>query len=146
MEIMPDWTVVFLLLFPVAVTAAVLYKIILMPMLDYLEERQAAIASGTTGVDAINADLEARTAEYDRQLQVARSKGSEIRNAKRVEAKAAYDEQIAAARSEAEAQISQAIEEIQAAAVEARTGLQDSSEALAAQIAGQVLGRPVAQG
>ncbi len=146
MEIMPNWTVVFLQLIPFAVTAAVLYKIILMPMLDYLEERQAAIASGTTGVDAINADLEARTAEYDRQLQVARSKGSEIRNAKRVEAKAAYDEQIAAARSEAEAQISQAIEEIQAAAVEARTGLQDSSEALAAQIAGQVLGRPVAQG
>ena len=146
MEIMPNWTVVFLQLIPFAVTAAVLYKIILMPMLDYLEERQAASASGTTGVDAINADLEARTAEYDRQLQVARSKGSEIRNAKRVEAKAAYDEQIAAARSEAEAQISQAIEEIQAAAVEARTGLQDSSEALAAQIAGQVLGRPVAQG
>ena len=146
MEIMPNWTVVFLQLIPFAVTAAVLYKIILMPMLDYLEERQAAIASGTTGVDAINADLEARTAEYDRQLQIARSKGSEIRNAKRVEAKAAYDEQIAAARSEAEAQISQAIEEIQAAAVEARTGLQDSSEALAAQIAGQVLGRPVAQG
>ena len=146
MEIMPNWTVVFLQLIPFAVTAAVLYKIILMPMLDYLEERQAAIASGTTGVDAINADLEARTAEYERQLQAARSKGSEIRNAKRVEAKAAYDEQIAAARSEAEAQISQAIEEIQAAAVEARTGLQDSSEALAAQIAGQVLGRPVAQG
>ena len=87
MEIMPNWTVVFLQLIPFAVTAAVLYKIILMPMLDYLEERQAAIASGTTGVDAINADLEARTAEYDRQLQIARSKGSEIRNAKRVEAK-----------------------------------------------------------
>ena len=55
-----------------------------MPMLDYLEERQAAIMSGTTGVDAINADLEARAAEYDRQLQAARLKGSEIRNAKRV--------------------------------------------------------------
>ena len=146
MEIMPNWTVVFLQLLPFAVTAAVLYKIILMPMLDYLEERQAAIASGTTGVDAINADLEARAAEYDRQLQAARSKGSEIRNAKRVEAKAAYDEKIAAARAEAEAQISQAIEEIQLAAAEARTGLQDSSEALASQIAGQVLGRPVAQG
>ena len=146
MEIMPNWTVVFLQLLPFAVTAAVLYKIILMPMLDYLEERQAAIASGTTGVDAINADLEARAAEYDRQLQAARSKGSEIRNAKRVEAKAAYDEKIAAARAEADAQISQAIEEIQLAAAEARTGLQDSSEALASQIAGQVLGRPVAQG
>ena len=90
--------------------------------------------------------MEARAAEYDRQLQAARSKGSEIRNAKRVEAKASYDEKIAAARAEAEAQISQAIEEIQEAAVEARTGLQGSSEALAAQIAGQVLGRPVAQG
>jgi len=146
MEIMPNWTVVFLQLLPFAVTAAVLYKIILMPMLDYLDERQAAIASGTTGVDAINADLEARATEYDRQLQAARSKGAEIRNAKRVEAKTSYDEKIAAARAEAEAQISQAIEEIQAAAVDARTDLKSSSEDLASQIAGQVLGRPVAQG
>ena len=144
MEIMPDTTVMALQLIPFLVTLAALYKIILSPMLDYLEERQQAIESGTTGVDQMNADIEARTAEYENQLKAARSAGAEIRGARRTEAKAEYDAQISAARGEAEAQINEALVEIQASAGSAREELKVSSQVLAAQISSQVLGRPVA--
>jgi F-type H+-transporting ATPase subunit b len=144
MEIIPDPTVMALQLIPFLVTLAALYKIILAPMLDYLEERQSAIESGTTGVDQMNADLEARAADYENQLKAARSAGAEIRGARRVEAKAGYDAHIATARGEAESQINEALVEIQASAGSAREELQGSSQVLAAQISSQVLGRPVA--
>jgi F-type H+-transporting ATPase subunit b len=146
MEIMPNWTLMALQLIPFAVTIFALYKIILAPMLDYLEERQAAIHSGTQGVDDLNKEIEERIADYDSQLKAARSKGSDIRSAKRAEAKASYDEHIAQARTEAETKINDALTEIQTAAGDARAELETTSQTLAAQISSQVLGRPVAQG
>jgi F-type H+-transporting ATPase subunit b len=146
MEIMPNWTVMALQLIPFFVTILALYKIILAPMLDYLEERRKAIESGTKGVDTLNAQLEARTAEYDLKLRAARSKGSEIRASKRADAKASYDDRISEARQDAEKQVNLALTEIQAGALEARTELEKTSQTLAAEIAAQVLGRPLAEG
>ena len=146
MEIMPDWNVMAVQLIPFLVTIVALYKIILAPMLDYLEERQKSIESGTTGVDELNAQLEAKSSEYQTQLRAARSKGSEIRAEKRGEAKAAYDARILEARGEADQQINEALTVIKAEADQARGELQNTSQVLAAQIASQILGRPTAQG
>ena len=146
MEIIPDPMVAVLQLIPFAVTLFALYKIILSPMLDYLDERQATINRGTQGVDDLNKDIDARIEDYDSQLKAARVQGSEIRSAKRNEAKASYDERIAQARSEAEGKVNDALTEIQTAADSARTELETTSQNLAAQISSQVLGRPVAQG
>jgi len=146
MEIMPNWTVMALQLIPFFVTILALYKIILSPMLDYLEDRRKAIESGTKGVDSLNAELQLRADEYELKLKAARSKGSEIRAGKRAEAKASYDSRISVVRSEAETKISQALTEIQAGAEKARTELETQSQVLAAEISAQVLGRPMAEG
>ena len=144
MQIIPDPLVMALQMIPFLVTLVALYKIILSPMLDYLDERQKTIESGTSGVDALNSEIAERTAEYENQLKAARSHGSEIRGAKRAEAKLAYDERISAARGEAESQVNQALVEIQSEVDGARGDLEVQSKVLAAQISSQVLGRPVA--
>ena len=146
MEIMPDPMVMALQLVPFLVTLAALYKIILAPMLDYLDDRTKAIESGTKGVDALNSQIEARTAEYEAQLKAARSKASDIRAAKRAEAKASYEDKIMIARKDADGRIHESLEEIRTVAAEARAELKESSQSLADQISTQVLGRSVAQG
>jgi F-type H+-transporting ATPase subunit b len=146
MEIMPDPMVMALQMVPFLVTLAALYKIILLPMLDYLDDRTKAIESGTKGVDALNAQIEARTAEYEAQLKIARSKASDIRAAKRAEAKASYEDKIMIARKESDGRVHESIEEIRLLAGKAREELKESSQSLADQISTQVLGRRVGQG
>jgi len=144
MQIIPDPLVMALQMIPFLVTLVALYKIILSPMLDYLDDRQKTIEKGTSGVDALNAEIAERTSQYENQLKAARSHGSEIRGAKRAEAKSAYAEKIAAARGEAEGRINQALAEIQGEVDGARGELEVHSKVLAEQISSQVLGRPVA--
>lgn len=146
MQIIPDFTQVFLNMLPFMVAMVGMYQIILKPMLAYLLERDAAIKGGHQEAERIEAEVTARMAEYEAKLAQARAEIVTLRAEKRAEAQERYDAVIAEARTDAEGKITAALGEITAAKDAASGQLKTMSGEIADQVAGQVLGRSLSAG
>ena len=83
-------------------------------------------------------------AAYEAELQSARAEVAALRMDQRAEAQAAYETVLAEARAAADSEINTALGEIAATREAAAKTLKTSSEELALQVAGRVLGREVA--
>jgi len=143
-NIIPSLLPMALNLLPFLVAIVGMYYIILKPMVAYLEERETAISQGLQEAEKIEAQIKERMVAYEAELERAKGEVAALRAERRAEAQAAYDEVLAGARSDAEAQIEAAVKKIDAARAAAATALKASSEDLAIQAAGQVLGRQLA--
>ncbi len=141
MSILPDPLQTALNMLPFLVAVVGMYYIILKPMIAYLAEREDAIKGGRAEAEKIEVRIIEKMATYDAELEGARAEVASLRMDHRAEAQAAYNGVIAAARAAAEVQISEALGEIHASRDAAAQTLRKSSEELAVQLAGQVLGR-----
>ena len=146
MDIEPEAWMTALSALPFLVTIIALYFIIFKPMLDYLDERLAAMEGGVSEARELEARIAEQTAEYDEKLRAARAQASDLRARMRDETEAEVDAVLAKARAEADAEVEAARVSIQAEADAARAALEETAAALAGTIAGRVLGKPVAAG
>ena len=146
MDVMPNLITVALQVIPFLVACFALTKIIFFPMLDYLAERKQAIDGNRAEAAELHSRIQERTAEYEARLLAARQQVSELRAKARAEATDRYDAAISAARAEAEAEIAQAVVQINESKAVASGQLELTAQSLAGEIAGQVLGRAGAVG
>jgi F-type H+-transporting ATPase subunit b len=121
-----------------------MYRIILKPMVAYLDERNDAIEGGKQEAAEIEARITERAEEYDARLAQARQTVSGLRADRRAESQEAYDAQIALVRSDADTAISSALDEINAARAVAAATMKQNVDDLANAVAGRVLGRELA--
>ena len=121
-----------------------IYFIILKPLFAYLEVGVAAISSGRTEAEGIEAQIAEKMAAYEAELDKAKGEIATLRNEQRAEAQAAYDGVLAQARTEADGQVGEAVTSIEATRAAAAQTLQGTSAELAQQVASQVLGRELA--
>jgi len=144
MSILPDPMQMALNMVPFLAAVFGMYFIILKPLIAYLDERDAAIEGGRAEAEEIEARIGEKMATYEQQLATAKADVATLRNDQRAQAQSAYDAVIAQARTAAEAEINEAVVQISATRDAAAETLKASSEELATQVAGQVLGRQVA--
>jgi F-type H+-transporting ATPase subunit b len=145
MEIIPDLVQVLLNTLPFLTTVLGMYYIVFRPMINYLEARDEAIQGGRAEAEAIEELIRQRMDEYEQRLAVARIEVTALRATRRVEAQAAYADVVSEARVEADAKVAQVVSEIAAARDAAKAQLKGLSGEFADQVAGQVLGRPIAR-
>lgn len=146
MEIIPDINQVLLNMLPFLVAVLGMYKIILSPMVDYLLERQAAIASGITEAKEIEEQIDDRMTDYQSRLDEARKDVTALRAERRASAQEAYEGVVGQAREASATKIEAALGEIASARDAAAAQLKGKSEEIADQVAGRVLGRSVSAG
>lgn len=144
MSILPDPTQMALNMVPFLVAIVGMYFIILKPLIAYLEERDSAIAGGLAEAEEIEVRISEKMEAYEVELVKARTEVATLRNDQRVEAQQAYDGVLAQARSAAEAEVGEALIQIEATRSAAAQTLKASSTELAQQVATQVLGREMA--
>jgi F0F1-type ATP synthase membrane subunit b/b' len=144
MSILPDPTQMALNMVPFLVAILGMYFIILKPLIAYLEEREAAITGGRLEAEEIEVRIGEKMSAYEAELSRAKTEVAALRNDHRAEAQEAYSGVIAEARAEAEAEIAEAVTQIQATRSAAGETLKQGSTLLAQQVATQVLGRQVA--
>jgi len=146
MNIIPDPLQVLLNTLPFMVAILGMYRIILKPMLAYLQDRDLAISGGRDEAERIEREVKKRMEAYEAKLTAARAEVAAFRAEKRAEAQQQYDDRVGEARANAEAQIEAAIGEITVAKDAAASQLKTMSGEIAEQVAGQVLGRPLSAG
>lgn len=144
MSIIPDPVAVLLNILPFFLAIVGMYRIILKPMVAYLDERNDAIEGGKQEAADIEARITERADEYDARLAQARQTVSGLRADRRAESQEAYDAQIAQVRSDADTAISSALDEINAARAVAAATIKQNVDDLAKAVAGRVLGRELA--
>jgi F-type H+-transporting ATPase subunit b len=145
MEIIPDLVQVLLNTLPFLTTVLGMHYIVFRPMINYLEARDEAIHGGRAEAEVIEEKICQRMDDYEQRLAAARTEVTALRAARRVEAQAAYAEVVSGARAEADAKVAQVVGEIAAARDAASAQLKGVSGEIADQVAGQVLGRPIAR-
>lgn len=139
MNITPIPLVVLLQAIPFLLTVFALYKIILQPMLAYLDARTVATEGARKDAAMFEAQAEAQTNEYEQRLSSARAEITALRAERRKEAMAAYNVTMDAARKEAQGQISEALSALEADRSTARAELRTTATTLANQITGRIL-------
>ena len=144
MSIIPNPVAVLLNILPFFLAIVGMYRIILKPMVAYLDERNDAIEGGKQEAADIEARITERADEYEARLAQARQTVSGLRADRRAESQGAYDAQIAQVRSDADTAISSALDEINAARTVAAATMKQNVDDLANAVAGRVLGRELA--
>lgn len=144
MSIIPDPILAAIQLLPFLVVVFGLNAIIWKPMLAYLEERDHATVGARKHAEELAARAAARLAEYEAALTRANAEVTDYRSKRRADAQKVYTATIADARSASEKRVSEAVARVRADAESARAEVLPAARALAADVAGQVLGRPVA--
>lgn len=139
MNITPNFLVVFLQAIPFLLTVFALYKIILKPMLAYLDARTAATEGARNDAARFLAQAEAQTNEYEQRLSSARAEVTALRATRRKEAMTAYNVTMDAARKEAQGQINEALSALESDRTTARAELRTTATTLANQITGRIL-------
>jgi len=138
-----DYTVVvqFVLFLVLFVTAN---RFLFQPYLQLRERRKAGIDGARAEADRMTAQADARLADYEKQLTVARDRANEAGRKVRLEA-AAHEREVT---DQARAAAQQAIDEAQATmrreTEAARAQLMPQAEALARAMSSKLLGREVA--
>ena len=113
MDVLPNPITLLLQVIPFLVTCFALTKIIFLPMLEYLADRDAHIEGSKKEAADLHSRVAERTAEYQERLMAARSQIADLRAARRAEAQTAYDARVASARSIAEAEVAEALGQVE---------------------------------
>lgn len=143
MSIIPDPILALVQVVPFLVLMLGLHLILFKPMLAYLSAREEATAGAKKSAESLAAQSEARLREYETALAKAQAEVTEYRAARRAEAQKDYQARVAAARSAVDAKLGAAMTRITTEARDARSGIKDEAQALARDVANQVLGRQV---
>jgi len=138
-----DWTVLvqfalFLMLYVVA------NKLLFQPYLKLRERRKAGIEGARAEAERMGAQAEAKLADYEKKLAVARGRANEEGRKVRAEGMAHEREVTDKARAEAQKAIADATAQMRAQADVARSQLMPQAAVLAKSIASKLLGREVA--
>ena len=141
MQIIPDPMFALFMTVPFFVTLLAVNMILVKPMREYLEGRDAAIHGARKEAAALEAEAETKLAELESRLAAARNAAADVRAEHRQRGLDAEREKLAAARSAAEAQVTAAIESIQGEVSVAKGAIADTAKTLSVDIAGRVLGR-----
>ena len=139
MNIIPTPLVVLLQAIPFLLTVVALYKIIVEPMIGYLDARLKATEGARKEAESLQAQAEAQTNEYEQRLSSARAEITALRAERRKEAMAAYNATMDAARKEVQGQISEALSALESDRASARAELRTTATTLASQITGRTL-------
>ena len=133
----PDllWSTVVLLLIAVA-----FYKYVLPKFTAVLDERTAKIEGGIALAESVQAEATAALAEYNQQLQEARTEASRIREEARTEGGQIVVEFKAKAAAEAGRLVETAHKQIEAERQQASVSLRADVGALATQLASKIVG------
>lgn len=130
--------VLFLVLFVIA------NRYLFQPYLQLRERRKAGIEGARAEAERMTAQADAKLADYEKQLTVARDRANEEARNIRLEAAAAERKVIDQARGTAQQAIDQAQATMQRETQEARAQLMPQADALARAITSKLLGREVA--
>ena len=139
MKIVPIPLVVLLQTIPFLLTVFALYKIILKPMIGYLDARNKATEGARKEAETLQAQAEAQTNEYEQRLNSARAEITALRAERRKEAMASYNATMDVARKEIQGQISEALSALETDRSTARAELRTTATTLASQITGRIL-------
>ena len=137
-----DWTVLvqfalFLMLYVVA------NKLLFQPYLKLRERRKAGIEGARAEAERMGAQAEAKLADYEKKLAVARGRANEEGRKVRAEGMAHERDVTDKARAEAQKAIADATAQMRAQADVARSQLMPQADVLAKSIASKLLGREV---
>jgi len=143
MVIIPDPILSAILLVPFLVTMVSLHFILFKPMLQYLDERNAAgeAARGETGV--LLTQLDDRMAVLNERIEEARAEVGDHRSAARGRALEAEAKILKKAREEADERVQTAVKKIAGEHRLASTTLRGTAQSLSRDVASQVLGREI---
>ncbi len=144
MQIIPDLIPTLVLTLPFLVTMAALHLIFFKPLFAYMEEREGIASTARHEADDYAKATTAKLEQLEVQLVEARKRASAIRAEARAEAQSEEAGILAAARREAEAKVEAAVQEIGSESASAAATLKGTAATLSAEIAHQVLGRPLA--
>ena len=139
MDITPVPLVIALQSIPFLLTVVALYYIIGAPMLAYLDARRSATEGARKEAEALQAQAEAQTNEYEERLNNARAEITALRAQRRTEAMKAYSATMDAARQEVQGQINEALAQVESDRTTARASLRTTATTLADQISGRIL-------
>ena len=128
----------FLLLFVVA------NKLLFQPYLQLRERRKAGIEGARAEAERMTAQADAKLADYEKQLGVARNRANEEGRKVRAEAAAHEKDVTDKARAEARTALDEATAKMRTETEAARLQLLPQANTLAKQIASKLLGREVA--
>ena len=143
MQIIPDPFFAAIMTLPFFVSMVSLYVFLLRPLQAYLDGRDGAIHGARAEAEELASAAEAKIGQLEQSLAAARAAASQAKAEIKSRAQADEAAVLDAARGEAEAKLDEALAEIAAQSVEARTTLKDTATALSGQIATSVLGRPL---
>lgn len=119
-------------------------KFLFQPYLQLRERRKAGIDGARAEADRMTAEADAKLADYQKQLSVARDRASEEGRKVRAEA-AAHDKEVTdKARASAQKSIDEAQAKMRSETEAARAQLLPQADALAKAMASKLLGREVA--
>jgi F-type H+-transporting ATPase subunit b len=130
--------VLFLLVYVIA------NKLLFKPYLALRERRKAGIDGARAEAERMTATADAKLADYEKQLKVARDRANEEGRKVRLEAAANEKDATDKARASAQKAIDEAQTKMRAETEAARAQLLPQADALAKQIASKLLGREVA--
>jgi len=143
MQIIPDPMFATLMMMPFIVAVFAYHFILVQPLRQYLEGRDAAISGARKEAGELDKQAEAALEKLEAKLAVARQDASGIKGEARQRGLKFEQEAVAKARQKADAQLEEAIAAVKADADVAAAALKDSAQALSQDIAAQVLGRSV---
>ena len=130
--------VLFLLVYVIA------NKLLFKPYLALRERRKAGIDGAREEAERMTATADAKLADYEKQLKVARDRANEEGRKVRLEAAAHEKDATDKARANAQKAIDEAQTKMRSETEAARSQLLPQADALAKQIASKLLGREVA--
>ena len=137
-----DWTAVLQFIMFV-LTYLVANKLLFQPYLDLRARRKAGIEGARSEADRMTAEADAKLADYEKQLAVARNRAAEEGRKIRGEAASHERDVTDKARTTAQVAIDEAQAKMRAEAEDARKQLLPQADALARQMASKLLGREV---
>jgi len=119
-------------------------KLLFQPYLALRERRRSGIDGAREEAERMTAEADAKLADYQKQLAIARDKANEEARKVRAEAAAHEREVTEKARTQAQAAIDEAQAKMRADTEAARAQLLPQADAIARSIASKLLGREVA--
>ena len=137
---LPNLTVLWVIFF-VLVLTFVVDRMLLRPVLGVIRRREEAIESARELARRSAAEAQAATAEFDRKTTAARAELYREMDEMRRTALARRAEIVATTRAEAEAQVADAVKQLDEQAAEARRTLEAEAQVLGAAAAERILGR-----
>jgi F-type H+-transporting ATPase subunit b len=144
MQIIPDLIPSLVLTLPFLVSMVALHVIFFKPLFAYMEEREGVANTARQEADDFQKATGDKLVQLETELIEARRRAASVRADARAKAHSEEVVIIAAARKEAEGVLEEAVSQIAAEAQTAAATLKGTAATLSAEIAQQVLGRPLA--